>query len=263
MKKPYPKVSKDSTSWEPVQKWYRQAVGEEGHYYHKQIILPKLLKILNISGKAAENLLDLGCGQGILARHLPKQMHYTGVDIAPSLIKEAKRLTENPAQQFIVGDASKPLVLPEKDFTHATIILALQNIEHPLRVFQNASKHLKKNGQLVIVLNHPCFRILRQSSWGIDHERKIQYRRIDRYFSPLKIPIQAHPSKGQQSPTTMSFHYPLNAYFSWLKEAGFMVEGLEEWCSDKISTGSAAKMENRSRDEFPLFLTLIARKTSE
>jgi len=45
-----------------------------------------------------------------------------------------------------------------------------------------------------------------------------------------------------------------------LKEAGFVIEMLDEWCSDKQSTGSKAKMENRSRDEIPMFLAIVAKK---
>jgi hypothetical protein len=109
-------------------------------------------------------------------------------------------------------------------------------------------------------MNHPCFRIPRQSSWKVDDEQKIQYRRIDRYTSPMKIPIQAHPSKGQSSATTWSFHHPLASYSQWLNETGFVIELIEEWHSNKVSTGKAAKMENRSREEIPLFLAIKAKK---
>jgi len=36
---------------------------------------------------------------------------------------------------------------------------------------------------------------------------------------------------------------------------------MEEWISDKKSTGAKARMENRSREEFPLFLALLAQKS--
>jgi hypothetical protein len=110
------------------------------------------------------------------------------------------------------------------------------------------------------VLNHPCFRIPRQSSWGVDLEKKIQYRRIDRYFSSMKIPIQSHPSKGAQSSHTSSFHHSLSRYVQWLKQTGFVIETMDEWCSDKKSTGKHAKMEDTSRAEFPLFLAIVAKK---
>ena len=129
-------------------------------------------------------------------------------------------------------------------------------------MFKNASQYLQPGAPFIIVLNHPYFRIPRQSSWKVDEDNKIQYRRIDRYMSAMKIPIQAHPSKGQHSAQTFSFHYPLSDYSRWLKEAGFTIDLIEEWCSDKVSEGRAAKMENRSRKEIPLFMAIVARKTS-
>lgn len=248
------------TSWEPVQKWYRNIVGDEGHYYHKSIILPGLLRLMELN--ANSSLLDLGCGTGILGRHVMPELEYHGFDIAPSFIKEAKHQDKHPAHCYDVADVTKPFNLKDKQFSHAAIVLALQNMENPVGAFKNASKHLKNNGKLFIVMNHPCFRIPRQSSWGIDEQKKIQYRRIDRYYTPMPIPIQAHPSKGDSSAATISFHYPISHYIKWLKEAGFVVSDMEEWCSDKSSTGAAAKMENRSRDEFPLFLAVVATKVT-
>lgn len=248
-----------STSWEPASQWYKSIVGEEGHYYHQNIILPGVLRLLDLASHPAPHVLDLGCGSGVLARQLP-QTHFTGVDLSASLIKEAKKLDKSPKHQYFVTDAMKQLPLGKQEFSHATIILALQNIKEALPVFQNAYKQLEKGGKFIIVLNHPCFRIPRQSSWDIDNNKKIQFRRLDMYMSPLEIPIAAHPSKGEQSAQLVSYHQPLSNYFHWLRQAGFLVYDMEEWCSDKTSTGGNAKMENRSRKEIPLFLTICAQK---
>lgn len=249
--------SAKSTDWEGVEKWYGSLVGKEGHYYHKQVILPKLLPLLDLD--ANSKLLDLACGQGVLARHIPKEVTYLGIDLSPTLINQASH-EKGKNHTFIKADICKPLPIKEKDFTHSSIILALQNVEHPEMALKNASSNLQKNGTLVIVLNHPCFRIPRQTHWEIDEEKKLQYRRVDRYLSPLKIPIQAHPGRKEASPTTWSFHRPLSYYSLALAKSGFVIELIEEWTSDKISTGKAAKMENRARAEFPLFLTLKCRK---
>lgn len=243
------------TGWDHVGKWYDEIVGDEGHYYHKHVILPRLLPLLDLA--PSSSLLDLACGQGILARHLPPSLPYTGIDLSPSFIQSAKK-QQTPSQRFLTGDICKPLPIKEKTFSHATIILALQNVAHPELAIKNASLHLIHKGRLAIVLNHPCFRIPRQSQWGIDEPKKIQYRRIDRYLTPLTIPIQMHPGKGKESPSTHSFHHSLTDYSRFLREAGFVIERIEEWTSDKISTGKAARMENRAREEFPLFLTIIA-----
>lgn len=250
-----------STSWDRVGKWYNESVGEGGHHYHQTLIIPNVLKLFNFPKNQSSFLLDLACGQGVLSRSLPKNISYVGVDAAPSLITSAKQLNKNPLHQFVHADITLPLSLSKSSFSHGSIILALQNINNPLAVFKNAYHYLEPDAPFVIVLNHPCFRIPRQSSWKIDQSNKIQYRRIDRYMSQMEIPIQAHPSKGKNSSQTWSFHYSLSALSHWLKEAGFTIELIDEWCSNKISEGGAAKMENRSREEIPLFMAILARRT--
>lgn len=254
-----PKKHSD-TSWQNVGKWYNHAVGEEGHFYHQTLIIPQTLKLLNLSEIKSCSLLDLACGQGVLSRHLPEHVAYVGVDAAAPLIAAARRYRHPHSHQFFQADITQNLPLQHPLFSHATLILALQNIENPLAVFLNASHHLQSNASFLLVINHPCFRIPRQSSWKIDEENNTQYRRIDRYMSPMKIPIQTHPSKQQYSPHTFSFHHPLSDYSRWLKEAGFFIELIEEWCSPKVSEGGAAKRENRSRKEIPLFMAILARK---
>lgn len=249
-----------STSWQPVQKWYDKLVGEDGHYYHQNIILPGVIKLLQIKENQEGDFLDLACGQGVLARSLPGSFSYTGVDISPSLIASAKKQNSHSKHSYLIADVTKPLKIPQSSFSHAAIILALQNIEKGDKVFQNLALHLRPMGKCVVVLNHPYYRIPRQSSWQIDESKKLQYRRIDSYLSPMQIPIQMQPKKGSASETTWSFHYPLSTYINWGIGAGFMLAGMEEWVSDKISTGKTSKMENRARQEFPLFMALLFQK---
>lgn len=248
------------TSWEASEHWYDTIVGKEGHYYHQHVILPNLLRLLDFSKCNTPALLDLACGQGVLARALPPSVRYQGVDLSSSLIKTAMQQTKRASCTFTVGDICKELPIKEKNFTHATIVLALQNVESPQLAIKQAALHLSPEGVLVIVLNHPCFRIPRQTHWGVDEKQKLQYRRVDRYLSPLKIPIQTHPGKGTTSSTTWTFHHSLSDYARFLFEAGFAIQLLEEWVSDKKSTGKNARMENRAREEFPLFLAIKARK---
>ncbi len=253
-------MNDECTSWKNVGKWYNEIVGQQGHYYHQTLIIPEVLKLLDFPIDRPSSLLDLACGQGVLSRHLPPTTSYVGIDAAAPLISAAKRYSKNPSHRFLQGDITQPFPLKEKRFSHATLLLAIQNIKSPAAVFQQVTSHLEPGAPLVMILNHPCFRIPRQSSWKVDEDQKIQYRRIDRYMSPLEIPIQMHPGKGQESTTTWSFHYPLSDYSRWLKEAGFYIDLIDEWCSNKVSEGRTAKMENRSRKEIPLFMALVARK---
>lgn len=257
-------MRRQSTSWQPVATWYNKITGEGGHYYHEHVVIPGVLRLLSLSPKSPQRVLDIACGNGVLGRAIPKDIEYTGVDIAPSLIAEAKKTDHGHNHKYIVADVTKPLPLRSlgeggPTFTHAAIILSLQNTQNPLNFLKNTSEALISGGKLIIVLNHPAFRIPRQSSWGIDSGTKMQYRRIDKYMSPMEIPITAHPGE-RFSAQTLSYHHSISDYSKMLKEAGFVIELIEEWTSDKESIGRNSKMENRARNEFPLFMTIVAKK---
>jgi len=292
------------TSWQGVKTWYNKLVGTDGHYYHQHVVLPGVLRLLDL--KSTDSLVDLGCGQGILARSIPEVSEYLGIDLSSSLVAEARAAAARAlptTYAFQTADAAKPLASAQPHFTHAAIILALQNMRDAQTALTNAAHFLLPNGKLIIVLNHPCFRIPRQSGWGTDEKTKQQYRWINRYLSPLKIPITMHPGKQAQaekqaqisnenqpysqlqatnsqldhakkpersestaprgfqpSAVTWSFHHSLQDYSHMLSQAGFVITTIEEWTSDKESAGKAAKMENRSRSEFPLFMALVCKK---
>ena len=245
-----------NTSWEKSSNWYKKIVGDDGHYFHQTIIFPKIKQLIDFS--KINSVLDLACGQGIFERQIDQNKEYVGIDISRSLINEASNKSINKRHQFLVSDVSKDLPLKKDDFDLVTIILALQNIKNINGVIKNASKHLKKGGKFLIILNHPIFRIPRQSAWGVDSQNKIQYRRIERYMSNLEIPISTNPGKFQKSEITWSFHNPLSKYSQLLFENGFLIEKIEEWVSEKKSTGPMAKMEDRARNEIPMFMAIVA-----
>ncbi len=253
-----------NTSWQGVAKQYHKSVGSDGHFYHQQIVLPNLKNHLHLPTQT--KVLDLACGQGFLSHNLPKDIVYVGIDLAESLIQyaEQNKVEKSPHHTtFIHADITKKLPLSNQVFDLATIILAIQNVKFPNRVFANASEHLKKGGELIIVMNHPCFRIPRQSAWGIDEKSKMQYRRVNRYLSPMEIPIEMNPGRQPQrvsKQVTYSYHFPLSYYFIELAKAGFVIETVEEWASNKQSEGKMKKMEDRARSEFPLFMMIKAKK---
>jgi SAM-dependent methyltransferase len=249
-------MNRNDTSWQSESRAYDNIVGQFGHYYHEHIILPKTVELLSL--KKGDRHLDLGCGQGVLARWLPKDVEYVGLDLAKDLISKAKQYSKGRREHvFLVHDITKPFPFSKEDrFFSASAILSLQNLENLFQVFTNLKEHLVVGGKFIMVLNHPCFRIPRQSSWGYDEASKLQYRKIYSYMQEQKIPIQMHPGKGAE--TTWSFHYPLSSLSEKLTRAGFVLTGIHEWCSDKKSEGAKARAEDRARREFPLFLTLCA-----
>lgn len=219
--------------------------------------MPGVFKLMNL--KRGGRVLDLACGQGVFSRYLSaKGMQVEGLDSSEELIRFA-RSRSKPSIRFHMADARDASALKESSFDAVVCILAVQNMEEIEPVFRNVARWLKPEGRFIFVTTHPCFRIPRQTHWGWDEEKKIEYRRVDRYASDLTIPIITPPVASSEV-YTLTYHRSLQSYFEVLADAGFCVERLEEWASKKTSEpGKRAKAENRARKEIPLFLTLSAR----
>ncbi|MBN8419959.1 MAG: methyltransferase domain-containing protein [Verrucomicrobia bacterium] len=245
------------TSWEKSADWYDGIIGERGSELYQAVVIPGALNLL--APKRGERVLDLGCGQGVFSRALAQAgCQVTGVDAAPTLIQKARTYPVKPPVRYLARDAAQIEDLGE--FDAASAILCVQNMEHLDVVSAAAAKVLKPGGRMLWVVNHPAFRIPRQTSWGNDEATKIQYRRIDAYSSTLSIPIIMHPGRPD-SETTTSFHRSLQTLTGTGFSAGLRLAGMEEWYSHKESQpGPRAGAENRARKEFPLFLALLWEK---
>ncbi len=240
------------TSWNKVSRWYDKQVGDKGHYYHEHVIIPGIKKI--IDWDSSKSLLDLACGQGVLGREWPGNK-YLGIDVASNLIAEARLRDKNNQHKYQIGDVTKKLKLEEK-FDEAIIILAFQNLNNPAMVIKNIRENLTDRGKLLLVINHPAFRVPKHSDWIVKNWR--QFRMVDNYMSPLEIPIESRPFDKVDNQTTYSFHYPLSMISQMLFDNGLVIEKIEEWISDKKSEGSMAKIENKARKEIPLFMAILA-----
>ena len=321
-----PPVPKE-THWGAVADWYDTLVGDQGSEYHRKVVIPGVLKLLDLDPRPPEpargrraratappsapppRILDVACGQGVLCRALADRgCQVMGVDAALDLINAARQRNEvdRLPVRYAVADASKLEESPDltelaASFDAATCVLAIANIAVLSPVWRGVRAMLKPGGRLVVVLLHPCFRIPKQSHWGWDpnppqadaasdtspsgagggrvggppgaakrvlrgetssaprHTGGVQYRRIDRYLSSAKTPIQMHPG-SDPSLTTVTFHRPLQAYVNTLAESGFLIDRLEEWPSHKRSdrTDPKAPAQDLARREIPMFLALRA-----
>ncbi len=249
-----------TTDWGDVAAWYDKLVGESGSEYHREVVLPGVLRLLAL--KPGEKALDVACGQGVLCRILNERgVQVTGIDAAAELVRAARE--RGPADiAYRVGDARELERLPADYFHAASCVLAVQNINPIQPVFTGVARALRQGGRLVIVMMHPCFRGAKESSWGWDDQQKVQYRRVDRYLLPRKTPIVTHPGKSPDQ-YTWTFHKPIEAYVKALRNAGLLVDSIEEWPSHKTSTsGPRAAAENAARKELPMFMAIRAVKVS-
>jgi len=246
-------MERKNTGWEEGAKWYDQLVGDSGHYYHQEVIIPFLKTWISSTPK---KIVDLGCGQAFFATQIPKNWTYVGYDASKSLVQAAKAKGIHSCH---VQDLTTPMLKSTEEFDIALFLLSLQDMQEPLIALENAYKLLKPKKELWIVINHPCFRIPRQSGWGIDENKKMQYRKIESYLTENLIPIEIHPSK-KETKKVFHHHFSLSTLSKWLKQAQFNILEIEELVSNKTSVGAKSQMENRCRKEFPLFLCLKCEK---
>lgn len=245
------------TSWGLAADWYDNLLKKEGTY-QKELILPNLARLINF--KKNETVLDIACGQGFFTREFAKLgANVIGVDLSKELIDIA--LKRSSQIKYYAGSAENLPFIKNAVIDKITLILALQNIENISGVFSECNRVLKPNGKVYLVLNHPCFRIPKESAWGWDEKGKIQYRRTDSYLSESRAKIQMHPGSNPGS-FTWSFHRPLQLFSKILAKNNFCISRIEEWNSHKKSEkGPRSDAEDRARREIPLFLFIEAIKS--
>lgn len=259
-----------TTSWEKVSTWYSGHLKEDT--YHTRLIFPRLIKLLDefFPNKLKTlELIDLACGNALWAKHLSqgRKIAYTGVDISPTLLKEAKEIY--PGGKFIEADILTnefPQAVGET-FDIATCILALQNVNKLSNALENAAKILNPGGYFVAVITHPAFRIPKQADWGTeDYPNQAVFRKVYHYLTPLEIEIADKPHRSMHEhfePTyTYTYHRPMYAYINKFAEAGLPVMRMEELAADKKSEDSNpwANAEDYARKEIPMFVVLVGKK---
>ncbi|HAE36730.1 MAG: hypothetical protein UR85_C0006G0040 [Candidatus Nomurabacteria bacterium GW2011_GWF2_35_66] len=250
--------NKKDTSWNSVSSWYDELLKGDDSYQAK-VILPNLLRFLDL--KKGETVFDLACGQGYFANVFAHNgADVTASDLSKNLIETAKKNSKEKVV-FYISPAHKAQFLKDSSVDTIVIVLATQNIENINEVFVECKRVLKKSGRMVLVLNHPAFRIPQGSDWVF--ESGVQSRIISQYLSPSKIFIDMTP--GEKNPKkkikTISFHRSLQDYMKVFSKSGLVITRLEEWISHKQSgSGPRQIAEDKARKEIPMFMCIEIKK---
>lgn len=253
-------MNQKKTTWGKVAGWYDELIEGDEDSFQAQVIAPNLTRIAG--PVAGLTVLDVGCGQGYFSRIFQAGgAKVLGCDISHELIDIAKKNSDKSID-FSVCPSDDLSFVPNETVDVALIILAIQNIQKFSETFAEISRKLKKGGRLILVINHPAFRIPKNSDWQWD-EAGAQWRRISSYMSDIENKIDMTP--GEPNPAkkvfTYSFHRPIQSYFKALHKAGLAVTRLEEWISHRKSqNGPRGKEEDRSRKEIPMFMCVEGRR---
>ncbi|MBB6451723.1 2-polyprenyl-3-methyl-5-hydroxy-6-metoxy-1,4-benzoquinol methylase [Salirhabdus euzebyi] len=141
------------SSWEENSKAWTQSIREE-KIESRNIVTNPAIKQAILSHKPTR-VLDVGCGEGWLARELAKEnIDVVGIDGSESLIEEAKKLGNCEYHWLNYDQFSKNPASVGTDFDVVVFNFALlsENIQSVIRA---SAKVLSKTGVIIIQTLHP------------------------------------------------------------------------------------------------------------
>ncbi|MFQ6012694.1 MAG: class I SAM-dependent methyltransferase [Thermoplasmata archaeon] len=219
--------------WEELADSWDAAQGDDGDLWHRTLIDPTFLEV--VGDVHDQRVLDMGCGNGYIARKLVRGgADVTGIDASASIIAHAQRReTEAPLGiKYHVADAAHLDRWEDASFDTVVANMSLMDIEDAEGAIREAARLLGPLGRFVASLSHPCFDLGNRSAWDVERVveptriRTTIWRKVSRYREPFHDRV---PWVGPDYPfQTVYYHRPLSWYFRTLHGAGLVVRRLEE-----------------------------------
>ena len=168
----------------------------------------------NIGGK---NVLDAGCGDGYFSNEMRKMgAIVSACDGSKKLLDIAKR--DFPGIDYKEVDLTESLPYESDKFDIVVSSLVLMDIKYIEPFFNEVNRILKGDGKLIFSIMHPCFFNL---EWEKDEYGNKLYKKVYNYYTEDKKTLTVW---GE----TTHYHRPLEYYVSKLRNAGFVVERIQE-----------------------------------
>lgn len=194
------------------------------------------------------DVMDLGCGEGHIARELFEKgiQSYTGMDSSERMIEAAEKtladLEVRLYRDFLEG------WLPDGEYDLVLSRLAFHYIEHLQPIFERVYECLRPGGRFVFSTEHPV--LTSHQVTQKDHTRQDWV--VDRYFQTGQRQISWLGGE------VFKYHRTVEDFFMLLQETGFEVTHLRESRPRPELFEDSKLFERRSR--VPLYLILGAKK---
>jgi SAM-dependent methyltransferase len=208
---------------------------------------PRFFELVPAPGRAT---LELGCGEGRVARDLADRGHrVTGVDSSPTLLEAAA--AADPSGEYVLTDAAS---LPFSDATFDLVVAynSLMDIEDMPGAVREAARVLRPDGRFCVCVTHPFADAGRFAAREADAPFVVSgsyfgRRRFDETFA-----------RGGLEMRFSGWCYPLEDYARAFEDARLGVEALRE--PRQLDEAVAADASEARWQRMPMFLFLRLRK---
>ena len=210
-------VSK-SAGWDEHASWWEATFTDGADAEYERQIIPALRGAL----EGCRRVLDLGCGEGQVARSLADVAGcLVGIDPSWEQVRRAAEKGGGPG--FLSGDGVD-LPFPDEAFDGLAVCLVLEHIDDLDGVLEEMARVLEPGGRLAIVLNHP---LLQPPGSGWVHDHMIDppetYWRVGPYLSERVFEEEIEPGHHVRF-----VHRPLGRYINALTAAGLRLVAVDE-----------------------------------
>ena len=232
--------------WEANARAFAAWARRPGHDSYPRFHRDQFLSLLPAPGRRT---LDVGCGEGRLARDLAARGHRVlAIDASPTMVSLAR--AADAAIPVCLGDAAAlPLAAACADLV--VHFMSLQDIDDMPGAIAEAARVLVVGGRLCLAVVHPINSAGRFASEEPDSPFVIAGSYLDRRRTV------DHIERDGLAMTFHSEHRPLAAYFGALERSRLLVEALREHA---VPDGAFSRPRGKRWQRVPLFLHLRARK---
>ncbi|MEY9958888.1 class I SAM-dependent methyltransferase [Streptacidiphilus sp. MAP5-52] len=111
--------------------------------------------------RGTEELLDLGCGNGVLLEHLRPHLaggHIVGLDISPAMLNAARARLLGVATpcEFVLGDAQDLSTFGDNSFDRVCATYMAHYVSDLQRLFSEVRRVLRPGGRFVLATDDPA-----------------------------------------------------------------------------------------------------------
>lgn len=202
--------------WETNAGWWQAACTDGADVEYEEQILPLVARHL----AGARRVLDVGCGEGQVARRLAAAgATVVGVDPAAAQLAVARARAGGPVYARSSADA---LPFGDGAFDAVVICLALEHVDDFAHALREAARVLEPGGTFLLLVGHPLLQAP-GSGWIDDREWDERYWRIGTYLREGAVVDEVAPGVAFEF-----IHRPVARYVNAMAAAGLPVEHMEE-----------------------------------